>query len=44
MFLEFGVTSLSKGLQLVKSLDENNEKFQSLIEATLINKQLLSIA
>lgn len=44
MFLEFGVTSLSKGLQLVKCLDENNKKFQGLIEATLINKQLLSIA
>lgn len=31
MFLEFGVTSLSKGLQLVKCLDENNKKFQGLI-------------
>jgi translation initiation factor 3 subunit A len=44
MFLEFGVTSLNKGLHLVKSLNESNKSFQSLIEATLINKQLLSIA
>ena len=44
MFLEFGVSSLKKGLELVSRLEENNAQFQSLIEATLINKQLLSIA
>lgn len=44
MFLEFGVSSLKKGLELVSKLEENNVQFQSLIEATLINKQLLSIA
>ena len=44
MFLEFVVSSLKKGLELANKLEESNSQFQSLIEATLINKQLISIA
>jgi len=44
MFLEFGVTSLQKGLELVAELKDDYAQFRELIEATLINRQLLSIA
>lgn len=44
MFLEFGVSSLKKGLQLVGALKEEHSHFRGLIEAALINKQLISIA
>lgn len=44
MFLEFGVTSLQRGLELVSELKEDYAYFRELIEATLINRQLLSIA
>jgi len=39
------VTSLKKGLELVGNLNnESYKEFHELIEATLINRQLLSIA
>lgn len=44
MFLEFGVSSLKKGFELVGSLKEEHLNFKELIEASLINKQLISIA
>ena len=44
MFLEFGVGSLKKGLELVNTLKQNYSDFKELIGACLINKQLISIA
>ena len=44
MFLEFGVGSLKKGLELVSTLKAEHSNFKELIQACLINKQLISIA
>jgi hypothetical protein len=44
MFLEFGVGSLKKGLELISAVKKEHSHFKELIEACLINKQLISIA
>lgn len=44
MFLEFNLSSLNRGLDLLKDLSAENEEFKELIQNILIYKQLISIA
>lgn len=44
MFLEFNMTSLTKGLDLLKKINEKHGEFITLLENILIYKQLISIA
>jgi hypothetical protein len=42
MFLEFDLSSLSRGLELLEKTEDN--EFKSLLQSNLIYKQLISVA